>query len=80
MSAGRAFLALNASSSSLKFRAVRNQRASLGLTAKGEIENHDTAPHFVGRDKTGAPAPRDRNYRVSRACRDIKDLFYRFMS
>ncbi len=53
MSTGRAILALNAGSSSLKF-ALFEISASLALIAKGEIENLDTAPHFVGRDATGA--------------------------
>jgi len=53
MSAGRAILALNAGSSSLKF-ALFEIGASLDMTAKGEIENLDAAPHFVAYDATGA--------------------------
>jgi acetate kinase len=53
MSVGRAILALNAGSSSLKF-ALFEIDASLGLTAKGEIENLDSTPHFVARAATGA--------------------------
>jgi acetate kinase len=53
MSAGRAILALNAGSSSLKF-ALFKIGSSLALIAKGEIENLDTTPHFVCRDATGA--------------------------
>jgi acetate kinase len=53
MSAGRAILALNAGSSSLKF-ALFKVGLSLDMTAKGEIENLDAAPHFVAYDATGA--------------------------
>ena len=53
MSAGRAILALNAGSSSLKF-ALFKAGLSLDMTAKGEIENLDAAPHFVAYDATGA--------------------------
>ena len=53
MSVGRAILALNAGSSSLKF-ALFEVGASVALTLKGEIENLDTTPHFVCRDATGA--------------------------
>ena len=53
MTASRAILALNAGSSSLKF-ALFEIGASLALTAKGEIENLDSTPHFVARDATGA--------------------------
>jgi acetate kinase len=53
MSSGRAILALNAGSSSLKF-ALFEIGASLDLTAKGEIENLDVAPHFVAYDARGA--------------------------
>ncbi len=53
MSADRAILALNAGSSSLKF-ALFEIGAPLALTAKGEIENLESAPHFVARDATGA--------------------------
>jgi acetate kinase len=53
MSAGRAILALNAGSSSLKF-ALFKIGSSLALIAKGEIENLDTTPHFVASDATGA--------------------------
>jgi acetate kinase len=52
MSAGRAILALNAGSSSLKF-ALFEIGASLGLTAKGKIEKLDSAPHFVAYNATG---------------------------
>jgi len=53
MTGGHAILALNAGSSSLKF-ALFEISGSLGLIAKGEIENLDTTPHFVCRDATGA--------------------------
>jgi acetate kinase len=52
MKSGRAILALNAGSSSLKF-ALFEIGASLGLTAKGEIENLDSAAHFIARDAGG---------------------------
>jgi acetate kinase len=53
MISGRAILALNADSSSLKF-ALFEIGASLDLTAKGEIESLDTTPHFVAFDAAGA--------------------------
>ena len=53
MSAGRAILALNAGSSSLKF-ALYDADAALTPTARGEVENLDSAPHFIARDATGA--------------------------
>jgi acetate kinase len=52
MSAGRAILALNAGSSSLKFALYRIGDA-LAATAKGEIESLDSTPHFVARDAKG---------------------------
>ena len=52
MISGRAILALNADSSSLKF-ALFEVGASLDLTAKGEIESLDTTPHFVAFDAAG---------------------------
>jgi acetate kinase len=52
MSVGRAILALNAGSSSLKF-ALFEVGASVALTVKGEIENLDTTPHFIARDAKG---------------------------
>jgi acetate kinase len=48
-----AILAVNAGSSSLKF-ALYEIGAPLVLTAKGEIENLDSKPHFVARDAHGA--------------------------
>ena len=53
MTSKRAILALNAGSSSLKF-ALFEIGASLDMTAKGEIENLDSAPHFVAHDPGGA--------------------------
>ncbi len=52
MSAGRAILALNAGSSSLKF-ALYRIGDTLAATAKGEIESLDSTPHFVARDAKG---------------------------
>jgi acetate kinase len=53
MSAGRVVLALNAGSSSLKF-SLFEIGASLELTAKGEIESLDSAPHFIAYNSSGA--------------------------
>jgi acetate kinase len=53
MSAGRAILALNTGSSSLKF-ALYHAGAALTVPARGEVENSDSAPHFIGRDSKGA--------------------------
>src|SRR5271156_5504918 len=52
MSAGRAILALNAGSSSLKF-ALYDVGAALALTARGGVENLDSRPHFIARDGSG---------------------------
>jgi len=49
-----AVLALNAGSSSLKF-ALFDAGKTLALLSKGEIEEIDTAPHFVAQDGQGAP-------------------------
>jgi acetate kinase len=49
-----AVLALNAGSSSLKF-ALFDAGKKMVLLSKGEIEEIDTAPHFVARDGEGAP-------------------------
>jgi acetate kinase len=46
-------LVLNAGSSSLKF-ALYDVAASLTETMRGEIENLDSAPHLLARDKSGA--------------------------
>jgi len=53
MSAGRAILALNTGSSSLKF-ALYHAGAALTVPARGEVENSDSARHFIGRDSKGA--------------------------
>ena len=53
MNARRAILTLNAGASSLKF-AVFEIGASLVMTAKGEIENLASAPHFLAHDAKGA--------------------------
>ena len=53
MSARRSILVLNAGSSSLKF-ALYDVAASLTETMRGEIENLDSAPHLLARDKSGA--------------------------
>jgi hypothetical protein len=53
ISAGRAILALDPGSSSLKF-ALFEKGASLDMTAKGGIDTLDAAPHFVAHDATGA--------------------------
>jgi acetate kinase len=53
MSAGRAILALNAGSSSLKF-ALYDAGAALTVTTRGEVENLDSTPHFIARDSNGA--------------------------
>ncbi len=53
MKTGRAILALNAGSSSLKF-ALFEVGASPGLLAKGKIENLDSTPHFIAHDGGGA--------------------------
>jgi acetate kinase len=45
-------LTVNAGSSSLKF-ALFETNAALAPTARGEIENLQSAPHFVARDATG---------------------------
>ena len=52
MSPGRALLALNAGSSSLKF-ALYDVDVALNLTAHGEVENLDSKPHFIARDSKG---------------------------
>ena len=52
MSPGRALLALNAGSSSLKF-ALYDVGVALNLTAHGEVENLDSKPHFIARDSKG---------------------------
>jgi len=49
-----AVLALNAGSSSLKF-ALFDAGKKMELLSKGEIEEIDTAPHFVAQDGEGAP-------------------------
>jgi len=49
---GRALLALNAGSSSLKF-ALYDVGVALNLTAHGEVENLDSKPHFIARDSKG---------------------------
>ncbi|MFZ2103939.1 MAG: acetate/propionate family kinase [Roseiarcus sp.] len=53
MSAGQAILVLNAGSSSLKF-ALYDVGSALTVTARGEVENLDSTPHFIARDSTGA--------------------------
>jgi acetate kinase len=53
MTSGRAILALNAGSSSLKF-ALFEIGATLDVSAKGKIENLDSTPHFVAYDSRGA--------------------------
>jgi acetate kinase len=52
LSPGRALLALNAGSSSLKF-ALYDVGVALNLTAHGEVENLDSKPHFIARDSKG---------------------------
>ena len=52
MSAKRSILVLNAGSSSLKF-ALYDVAASLTEAIRGEIENLDSAPHLLARDKSG---------------------------
>src|SRR5271156_1957007 len=52
LSPGRALLALNAGSSSLKF-ALYNVGVALNLTAHGEVENLDSKPHFIACDSKG---------------------------
>jgi acetate kinase len=49
-----AILALNAGSSSLKF-ALFDSGRKLGLLSKGEVEEIDTAPHFLAQDGVGVP-------------------------
>ena len=53
MSAGRAILALNAGSSSLKF-ALYDVGGGLTVTARGEVESLDSKPHFIACDSKGA--------------------------
>jgi acetate kinase len=53
MTSGRAILALNAGSSSLKF-ALYDVGAALTAAARGEVENLDSTPHFIARDANGA--------------------------
>ena len=53
MSAGRAILALNAGSSSLKF-ALYDVGGGLTVTARGEVESLDSKPHFIACDLKGA--------------------------
>jgi acetate kinase len=72
MRSGRAILALNAGSSSLKF-ALFEIGALLDLTAKGEIENLDTTPHFVAYDATGAKLAETRGHTASFAA-TLEDL------
>jgi acetate kinase len=52
LSPGRALLALNAGSSSLKF-ALYDVGVALNLTAHGEVENLDSKPHFIACDSKG---------------------------
>jgi acetate kinase len=52
VSIGRKILVLNAGSSSLKF-ALYDVAASLTETLRGEIEDLESTPHFVARDKSG---------------------------
>src|ERR1700678_1619668 len=53
MTACGSILTINAGSSSLKF-ALFDAGLMLTETARGEIENLDSAPHFVARDGAGA--------------------------
>ena len=53
MTASGSILAINAGSSSLKF-ALFEAGGKLAATARGEIENLQSAPHFVARDGAGA--------------------------
>ena len=53
MNSGQAILVLNAGSSSLKFALYRID-GGLEVTARGEVEDLDSAPHFIARDPSGA--------------------------
>jgi acetate kinase len=53
VSAGQAILVLNAGSSSLKF-ALYDVGTALTVTARGEVENLDSTPHFIARDSKSA--------------------------
>jgi len=53
MTGSGSILTINAGSSSLKF-ALFDAGAMLAEQARGEIENLDTAPHFIARDGAGA--------------------------